>query len=177
MTMITFRQMHMLRRLVRAGSHVFTRGNFADYLRDPNQRMVRFPSEGAVAVEFNAKRKFKVKADVVQSLFKMENLRFISCLEKGEDSAPIKVVCGRAVILDANLGLLDAIFIRDHQDVLSGDMRNRDNYILCPGTQLADSAGNVFIPTLFWVGNGRLLLDLALVKDVFFPRGRLAYNG
>ncbi len=92
--------------------------------------------------------KFDVVEDVQPSAFKVGDLKPISFLKEGEIYARGEVMRTRAMSLRANLGLVDAKYIMDHQAELSPRLRGMN--LIFTGTRLRDPLGHLFLPFLYW---------------------------
>ena len=141
--------------------------NFQDYLRNPDRRATQFPSE-AIAAKYG----YTVEADVKPRTFDVKNVELIPFLEKSDKGSVIgKVLRGRAIILEANFGLVDGQYMLDHQDEIPVAMRTY--YIVLTGTLLRNSDGDLSVPYLDWDGGRWVLVFVWLDRD-FHGHDRLA---
>ncbi len=165
----TFDQLTELHNQAKGYFPRITRQNLTEFLRNPDRKAMQFPS-AEVAAELG----YEVLADVASSVSEVKDLGYISCLEKeGEPSVSGKVLRGRAVILEANYGLLDAIYVRDHQDELQIPVEMRDKkYIVFAGTLLRLADGRLYVAYLRWDG-GAWVLNFGWVGRGFGANGVL----
>ena len=91
--------------------------------------------------------------DVEPSQFQVKDIEYIDFL-KGNDPYSGGGMRWYASRLKANLGLVDGIYILEHQDEIPEEMQYR--YIMLPGTLLRDSTGgSVGIAYLYQHGNSK----------------------
>lgn len=143
-----------------------TRENFQEYLRNPDRQALQFPS-----AEIAAKHGYTVEADVKPSTFEVKNLEPVSFLEESDGGSVVgKVLRGRALILEANFGLVDGQYTLDHQKEIPEEMRSF--YIVLSGTLLRRSGGGLFVACLDWAVD-RWVLVFLWVGGAFGGAARL----
>ncbi|MBI5023041.1 MAG: hypothetical protein HZC05_02650, partial [Candidatus Magasanikbacteria bacterium] len=99
---------------------------------------------------------YTVVEDVAPTLKSVSDLELVSFLEPGEPFVTGSVIRQRAVTLKANLGLVDAKYLLDHQSEIPTEFRS--NLLVFAGTLLRDSYGRLPLAYLCWPG-GRWRLD------------------
>lgn len=167
----TFDQLSELHNQAKGETPRVTRSNLAEYLRNPDRKAMQFPS-AVVAAELG----YEVLADVAPSLSEAEAIEYVSHLEGDEPYVPGKTMRGRAVTLEANYGLLDAVYLRDNPHLIPEKFQGK-NVIVFAGTLLRYSVGFLFVAFLYWVGDAWVLLFFYWVARVFYdhyvlPRGK-----
>ncbi|TSC83730.1 MAG: hypothetical protein G01um101413_870 [Parcubacteria group bacterium Gr01-1014_13] len=110
----------------------------------------KFPSLLSTAGDI-IPRGWEVVEDVAPSKFEVKDLELISFLENGEEWIGTKEMYKRAVDLNANLGLVDAKYVLEHQGEISAEFRKRS--LLFTGTKALDLQGILCFPFLYWSGN------------------------
>ena len=167
MTKPTFKMLSELHNQAGGDAPRVTRENLQEFLRNPDRRAAQFPSE-AIAAKYG----FTVEADVKPHTFEIKDVELVLFLEKGDKGSVIgKVLRGRAIILEANFGLVDGQYMLDNQDEIPVVMRDYHNILT--GTFLRDADGRLFVPCLRWHG-GCWVLYFGWVGYGFNGNDRLA---
>ena len=112
---------------------------------------------------------WKIESDVEPS--KIKDFDFVSFLKKGEDYIGGTELQKRAEELNANLGMADAEYLLEHQNLIPAELQ--DKYLIFAGTVLRDSDGRFRVPCLYWDG-GRWVLSFYWLVSGFSDLGRLA---
>ncbi|MSU74895.1 MAG: hypothetical protein EXS55_00035 [Candidatus Magasanikbacteria bacterium] len=132
---------------------------------------LQFPSSAEAA-----KHGFTVETDVIPTLFKANGIEYPSFFEEGDGGSVVgEVMCGRAMILEANKGLLDAVYLRDNPHLIPEEFRGK-KAIVFTATRLRRSDCNLYVAGLFWRGDA-WVLDFGWVGNDFgaryvLPRGK-----
>lgn len=106
----------------------------------------QFPSS-AVAAEYG----LTVAHDVNPSDFNLGDLEPVHVLEHGEECIDAETLCGRAIALNACMGLVDAKKILDNQTELPAEFARKR--LVFPGTVVEDANGDLRYPCLYY-GDG-----------------------
>ncbi len=93
--------------------------------------------------------KWKILKNVEPSNIEAKNIELVSYLEKDEKPIGGVPLFQRAVILEANLCLIDGWNLYQHQNDIPVEMREKR--IALPGTLLLDSVGSINLACLDWV--------------------------
>lgn len=119
------------------------------------------------------KRKWEILEDVQPIEFKVGDLEFPAFLKDGDPGYILGDELRRraAGALKANLGLVAAKYLLEHQDEIPVEMQKF--YIVLPGTLLRDSVGILRVACLRF-GEGRWVLGFRWVDGLFNGHGRLA---
>ena len=140
-----------------------------------------FPSENLAADlipqyrnEDGSVCRWEVIDDVDPAQFEGKDIEFISYLNNGEEfgwGIAGEVMRERAIQLRANLGLVDAKYILEHQDEIPADLQGKV-YIVFPGTLLNDFDGNTNVAYSTWDGQ-YWRLYFTWLSDIWNGNGRL----
>lgn len=92
---------------------------------------------------------WQVVEDVQPTSFRIQDVAPSSFLKEGESEITSQEMRRRAVVLDGNMGLVDAKYLLQHQIDIPADWQ--DCYFVFPGTVLRKSTDNhLFIPILIY---------------------------
>ncbi|MEK9183328.1 MAG: hypothetical protein AAB849_02355 [Patescibacteria group bacterium] len=137
----------------------------ADYGAEKNQSKVKIQSE-IIAAKYD----YAVVEDVTPSKRQISDLEIVSFLNDDESYINGTVMRVRAVILKANLGLVDAKRLLDNQEEIPVEFRSK--VLVFTGTLLRDSGGRLHVACLYW-GGGRWCLRFDWIDGGFFGACRL----
>ena len=109
----------------------------------------RFPSEifAAKLIPEN----WEVLEDIAPTLKSIADLELVPFLNQNESFIAGTVMRSRAITLKANLGLVDAKYLLDHQLEIPAEFRS--NVLVFAGTLLRGSNGDLHVAYLCWNGN------------------------
>lgn len=155
----------------------FTRKNFQEYLRNPDKRSARFPSE--IHAPELIPEGYQVVVDVEPSEFDLDAMEYVGFLEekdgKQEEYVVGKVMRGRSVILEATFGLVDLKRFLAEPEKIQAEFRGK-KVIIFTGTVLRGPDGCLLVAYLFWFGDewalGFVWLDGNFVAISVLPRSK-----
>ncbi len=94
---------------------------------------------------------WRIESDVEPTEFEVSDLEFIPFLKEGETVVTGDVMCERALVLKANLGLADGKKILANQDKIPKKLRGK--WIALTGTVLRDLGGKRLVAHPYWRGD------------------------